>query len=128
MECEHSKNAAGTAGTYRSGKMCNVQPDGRMVITGSADNTALIWDASRGEVLAKIEGSIIETGPAASDTAAQIYAATFSPDSKRVLLLTTPDQAARIYSWNIFVPAQQLLSLAPKLAPREFTCEERQIY
>lgn len=105
-------------------------PDGKMVITGSADATAAIWDAGNGQSLANLSMNVV-TSPSSKAVinTAEIDHVAFSPDGKRVLLTTgVADGAAWVYPWGLFTPVKQLENLASTLAPRPFTCEERQTY
>jgi WD40 repeat protein len=49
-------------------------PDGRYVLTGSADNTARLWDAGSGKELRRFEGHF-----------AGVESVAFSPDGRRVV-------------------------------------------
>src|SRR5437879_6444558 len=49
-------------------------PDGKHVLTGSWDKTAILWDAATGRQLRTFQGM-----------AFHVYAAVFSPDGKHVL-------------------------------------------
>ncbi len=60
-------------------------PDGRRVVTGSADNTARLWDAQTGQGLRTLEGH--------TDW---VRAATFSPDGRRVVT-GSDDKTARLW-------------------------------
>ena len=60
-------------------------PDGARVLTGSADNTARLWDAATGKMVATLEG---HTGP--------VLAVAFSPDGTRVLT-GSRDKTARLW-------------------------------
>ena len=62
-------------------------PDGRRVATGSADNTARIWDAATGEVVHVLEGH----GGLHTDTVSSVV---WSPDGRR---LATGSTTARIW-------------------------------
>ncbi|MEH1900734.1 MAG: ribosome assembly protein 4, partial [Nostoc sp.] len=61
-------------------------PDGKRILTASADNTARVWDIS-GKLIAELKG---HTGP--------INSASFSPDGKRILTASA-DNTARV--WDI---------------------------
>ena len=66
----------------------NFSPDGRLIVTGSWDHSAKVWDAMTGRVIRKLEGghtSFVNT-------------ARFSPDGKRILT-ASDDGTARI--WNV---------------------------
>ena len=60
-------------------------PDGARVLTGSADNTARLWDAASGKPMATLSG---HTDP--------VRAVAFSPDSARVLT-GSDDNTARLW-------------------------------
>lgn len=62
-------------------------PDGRQVVTGSADQTAKVWDAASGREL-----FVLKTD------SAPITSAAFSPDGQR-MVIGSADQTARI--WEI---------------------------
>jgi WD40 repeat protein len=62
-------------------------PDGTRVVTASEDNTARVWNAASGQLLAKLEGH-----------AAAVYSALFSPDGARVVT-ASDDNTARV--WRI---------------------------
>src|SRR5262245_63014830 len=49
-------------------------PDGKLVLTGSSDNTARLWDAAGGKLVATLSGH-----------ERSVNAVTFSPDGKLVL-------------------------------------------
>ena len=61
-------------------------PDGQRVVTVSGDETARVWNAATGQVLAKLEGH--------SDA---VYSAAFSPNGRRVVT-GSEDHTARV--WN----------------------------
>jgi len=61
------------------------RPDGKRVVTASADKTALVWDADSGKIRASLQG---HTGP--------VYSAAFSPDGKRVVTASL-DRTARVW-------------------------------
>ncbi|HYV48629.1 MAG TPA: hypothetical protein VFA20_27405, partial [Myxococcaceae bacterium] len=84
-------------------------PDGLRVLTASDDNTARIWDASSGKLLAELRG---HSGP--------VWSAVFSPDGLRVLT-ASKDNTAHVWDVSGHIP-ERLLARDPG---RDFTCEER---
>ena len=60
-------------------------PDGRRVLTASDDNTARLWEAESGKLLATFQGH--------TDG---VYSAVFSPDGRRVLT-ASGDKTARLW-------------------------------
>jgi len=62
-------------------------PDGRRVVTASDDNTARVWDAENGELLAILEG---HTEP--------VLSAALSPNGRQ-LVTSSADHTARL--WNV---------------------------
>lgn len=50
-------------------------PDDKMILTASSDSTVVVWDASTGGIIQKIEG-----------LKRSLYAASFSPDGKQVVI------------------------------------------
>ena len=60
-------------------------PDGRQVLTGSADKTARLWDAQTGQELRRFEG---HTEP--------VFSVAFSPDGRQVLT-GSRDKTARLW-------------------------------
>jgi len=60
-------------------------PDGRRVLTRSADNTVRLWEAESGELLATFQG---HTG--------EVNSAVFNPDGRRVLT-ASGDKTARLW-------------------------------
>jgi WD40 repeat protein len=104
-------------------------PDGNLVATTSRDAEVRIWDAATGKTLARIPESVIVPSAFTGVSDTGIVAVHFSPDGKRILLVTDgDDNAARIYPWDIFTPVDQLLPLASRLAPRQLSCEEKVTY
>jgi len=60
-------------------------PDGKRIVTASADKTARVWDAESGKELRKLEGH----------TEGALCVA-FSPDGKRIVT-TSVDDTARVW-------------------------------
>jgi WD40 repeat protein len=50
-------------------------PDGRQIVSGSADNSLRLWDASSGKQL----------GPQLKGHTAWVYSVAFSPDGRRIV-------------------------------------------
>ena len=67
------------------GRISRYSPDGKTVLTGSADQTARLWDAATGS---PIGAPLMHQGP--------VYHALYSPDGKTVLTGST-DQTARLW-------------------------------
>src|SRR6266567_3080347 len=70
-------------------------PDGRRVVTASDDNTARVWDAENGELLAILEG---HTEP--------VLTAALSPNGRHVVT-SSADNTARL--WNVETGKQSAL-------------------
>jgi WD40 repeat protein len=64
-------------------------PDGRRILTGSHDRTAILWDAGTGRRLRDLEGH-----------AGTVRSVTFSPDGRRALT-GSHDGTARL--WDITI-------------------------
>jgi WD40 repeat protein len=60
-------------------------PDGKRIVTASADKTARVWDAEAGKTVAVLEGH-----------AGEVWSAVFNPDGLRVVT-TSGDSTARIW-------------------------------
>lgn len=73
-----------------------VSPDGKRIVTGSADHTARIWDAQNGKELLTFAGH--------TDT---VVAVAFSPDS-RAILTGSGDRSAKLWDAQT---GKELLSL-----------------
>jgi WD40 repeat protein len=78
-------------------------PDGKRIVTTSRDNTARVWDAETGHLLATLTGHINRVNNAA-----------FSPDGKRIVT-AGEDGTARVYIADL----QDLLVWAKKHLPIE---------
>ncbi|MGH9939276.1 MAG: WD40 repeat domain-containing protein, partial [Blastocatellia bacterium] len=91
-------------------------PDGKFIVTASADRTARVWNASTAQLVAELKGH-----------SAYVWSAAYSPDGK-FIVTASGDQTARIYPRVTFMPFDELLELARKLSPRELTPEERERY
>jgi WD40 repeat protein len=75
-------------------------PDGQQMLTGSADGTARLWEASSGKLLSTLEGH--QSG---------VNRVIFSPDGR---LLVTGDDSGRVYCWaNNGAQIGQVLALYP---------------
>jgi len=68
-------------------------PDGERIVTASRDNTARIWDAESGRLLATLSGPNLVTLAGHTDA---VNAAMFSPDGKRIVT-ASDDDTARIW-------------------------------
>src|SRR5262249_20401001 len=64
-------------------------PDGKRIVTASQDDTAKVWDAVRGELLATLRGH-----------ADRVFFAAFSPDGSRVVS-TSGDRTARLWDLQV---------------------------
>jgi len=87
-------------------------PDGRLIVTASADRTARLWDAASGEEVRQLSGH--------SDW---VWSAAFSPDG-RLIVTASDDGTARLW----FVSVDDLLAEAARLIQRNppvLTSEER---
>ena len=91
------------------------------MVTASGDNTARLWDAASGQLLATLSGH--------QD---RVLHAAFSPDGARVVT-ASDDNTARL--WRVFPKTQDLIDYANSIKPlvsdgntvkpRELTPEER---
>ena len=66
--------SAGTFVAIHSPGRCGFSPDGRRIVTGSWDNTAIVWDAETGKRLRVLRG---HNG--------LVYSTAFSPDGRRIV-------------------------------------------
>ena len=90
-------------------------PDGKRIVTASADLTARIWDAASGKPISDhLRGHMDWVNSAA-----------FSPDGERVVTASN-DFTARI--WDIFPDAQVLASRARADVPRCLTLAQRKAF
>jgi hypothetical protein len=89
-------------------------PDGARMLTGSGDNTARLWDAATGKLVATLEGHT---------DAVRVVA--FSPDGARVLTGFL-DNTARL--WPVFSSAQALVEEVKASAPRCLTPAQRESF
>ena len=64
--------------------MAAFSPDGARILTASADNTAKLWDAASGKLIASFDHQ---------DT---VYEAAFSPDGARILTASA-DNTAKLW-------------------------------
>ncbi len=60
-------------------------PDGQRIVTGSADQTAKVWDAASGKELLTLKGH-----------GAQVRSVAFSPDGQRIVT-GSRDQTAKVW-------------------------------
>jgi hypothetical protein len=79
-------------------------PDGKRVVTASADNTARVWDLSGPTPVATV----------LAGHTAQVESASFSPDGKRVVTASW-DQTARV--WDLSGPTPVYTELAGHTGP-----------
>jgi WD40 repeat protein len=89
-------------------------PDGKGLVTTSADSTTKLWDLSA--------RSEVATLPLPGSTEG-VYEAQFSPDGRRVLTVRMDDKVSQ-YAIDI----QDLLDLGTQRATRNFTPQERATY
>jgi hypothetical protein len=91
-------------------------PDGKWVVTASADGTAQVWHRSSGKPVAALRGH-----------RGAVNAVAFSPDGKFVVTASA-DRTALIHEPEIHVLIKDLLVLARKRVTRQLTPTERQTY
>ncbi|RIK28913.1 MAG: hypothetical protein DCC56_14645 [Anaerolineae bacterium] len=91
-------------------------PKDQFVVTAGGDYRAIVWDSSTGKQLTELR-----------DHAGPVVDAVFSPDGKYIVT-ASQDNIARLFSCDMCGSFEELLALAKARAPRELTCEERQIY
>jgi WD40 repeat protein len=83
----------------------------RWILTASFDNTARVYDASSGKLIAVMAGH-----------ASEVRSAAFSPDGKHVLTASN-DGTARI--WPVFPSKDDLIRHVGETLPRCFNADER---
>ena len=87
-------------------------PDGRRIVTASADKTARLWDAATGQQIgAPLSG---HDGP--------VVSAAFSPDGRRIVT-ASGDKTARL--WDILPDTSGLMAQAKAAIPRCLTLTQR---
>ncbi len=86
-------------------------PDGKYVVSGSADGTARVWEAATSKEVARMnhDDSVISTA--------------FSPDGKYVVS-GSGDNTTRVWMWQ----PQDLISTSCSFMPRNLTRSEWQLY
>jgi WD40 repeat protein len=90
-------------------------PDGKRIVTASADNTARLWDAETGHPISEpLKGH-----------ADAVLSAAFSPDGKRIVTASA-DKTVRL--WEIFANTQELMSCAKAVTPRCLTAAQRNMF
>ena len=89
-------------------------PEGTRVLTGSNDNTARLWEAATGKVVATLAGH-----------AGAVRAVAFSPDGARVLT-GSEDNTAQL--WTVFKSAQDLINTVRTSVPRCLTPAQREAF
>jgi len=90
-------------------------PDGKRIVTTSADKTARVWDAATGQPI----GEPLKGHEDAVNSAA------FSPDGKRIVT-ASDDKTARV--WDVFPDTQALVSAAKAAVPRCLTLAQRKAF
>jgi WD40 repeat protein len=108
----HCSSAQGV--TANSLNTANFSPDGRMVVTGSADGTGCIWNWNVSTHSASLLGKFSEpagsTLGVANVGASGLRWAVFSPDNRRVLT-ASDDGTARV--WNVATRSQVAVFAEP---------------
>jgi WD40 repeat protein len=88
-------------------------PNGRLVVTASADNTVKVWFADSGRLITTFTGHL-----------GMVFDALFSPDGSRILTASA-DGTARVFDCSLCIPLEELRAVAHKHPPRELTSRER---
>jgi WD domain, G-beta repeat len=83
-------------------------PDGKRIVTASADETARLWDGETGKPI----------GEPLKGHQGSVWSAAFSPDGKRIVT-ASEDKTARL--WKIFANTQELVTHGKVAAPRCLT-------
>jgi hypothetical protein len=86
---------------------------------------ARIWEVTTGKLVAQLGGRVI--GDGAGNYSAPYAPARLSPDLKW-LLVADGVKHIDIYEWELYMPAEHLLTIAHRYTNRQLTCEERQLY
>ena len=90
-------------------------PDGKRIVTASADNTAQVWDADSGKTLASLLG---HTG--------EVSSAAFSPDGKRVVTASS-DKTARVWDADSGKTLVSLLGHTGKVSSAAFSPDGKRV-
>ena len=94
-----------------------VSPDGRRAVSGSFDNTLMVWDLESGEMLRRFRDP--QTGP--------VFDSAMSPDGKTGLVGSF---AGSIVHWQLAAPDLDEMRtwIEKNRYVRELSCEERELY
>lgn len=84
---------------------------------------ARVFDAATGKPVAEMGGHEYVNAPYGR----AFPAARFSPDGKW-LLVADGHSIGRVLQWEFYEPLSYLLTIVPRYATRQLTCEERQVY
>jgi len=106
-----SRDARGTQGPCLP---VAFSPDGKRVLTGSADKTARLWDAATGAAVATLQGHTN-----------YVVAGAFSPDGKGVLT-GSRDKTAKL--WSAFPSAQAVIDVVKAFVPRCLTPRSASVF
>ncbi|MFX0201891.1 MAG: WD40 repeat domain-containing protein, partial [Candidatus Hodarchaeota archaeon] len=130
-------------------------PDGRYVLTGSNDRTAVLWDLALGLEIRRFEGNIfaVEAVDISPDgnfvaissekevilsdlltgrviirlPASKVVSLDFSPDSKQLVVARLTDQGDFVEVWNIQTEKTVREFMTPSLAAVKFSPTGQQI-
>ncbi len=75
LGCGERHSRAQPRGSYGSGQLCGVQPDGQQIVSAGDDGTVRIWDAASGTAVRSLEGH----------TRSGSWSAAYSPDGKQIV-------------------------------------------